>query len=599
MCASLAARRGPQSHRARLIQVETAERLWFLDDEPSARFPVYSRGNVGEVVPHVATPLMASLTADGFRRGFGSLFSRTGAFRRQELDDPSGTGGIFGGYLYLNLSFARVFARRLPGLKVADVDEQLTGSSAAPPYEPQPDDRSIPLTVRATLLIAPAIVRRRRPDLETGRAEVLRWLAALPVQPSDSEALEVLRGFSDRFVGELEVLLDSSIGAGMPLSMLDRLGGKGIREEPGLVVKAISGLGTIETARMAVDMWDLGREVAGSDELTAAFDAGVTGLFERLGATDSPSPEVAAFLEQFEVLLHDHGHRGPNEVEPAAETWGTSPEIALAAIDKLRAAGSDADPHAAAERLARERVDASAAIRRKMPPGTRWLADRLVASAARGAARRETAKATIVHHIAGLRQILFAVADRMVTRGQLPDRFSLFMVTVDELPAFLADPESFAERVEERRRRYHELNALTPPSAFSGRMPDPSTWTTKAALTPRVAVGAELTGIGVSSGRAQGRVRIVTDPAEPLGLSPEEILVAPLTDPAWTPLFLAASAVVVDVGAVLSHAAIVARELGIPAVVSVEGASAILRDGDEVEVDGDRGVVRVTALAPL
>ena len=90
------------------------EKLWFLDDEPSARFPVYSRGNVGEVVPHVATPLMASLTADCFRRGFASLFARTGAFRREELDDPSGTGGIFGGYLYLNLSFARVFARASP-----------------------------------------------------------------------------------------------------------------------------------------------------------------------------------------------------------------------------------------------------------------------------------------------------------------------------------------------------------------------------------------------------------------------------------------------------------------------------------------------------
>jgi pyruvate,water dikinase len=70
------------------------------------------------------------------------------------------------------------------------------------------------------------------------------------------------------------------------------------------------------------------------------------------------------------------------------------------------------------------------------------------------------------------------------------------------------------------------------------------------------------------------------------------VLVAPLTDPAWTPLFLAAVAVVVDVGALQSHAAIVARELGIPAVVSVEGATARLADGDLVEVDGDRGIVR-------
>jgi pyruvate,water dikinase len=71
------------------------------------------------------------------------------------------------------------------------------------------------------------------------------------------------------------------------------------------------------------------------------------------------------------------------------------------------------------------------------------------------------------------------------------------------------------------------------------------------------------------------------------------VLVAPLTDPAWTPLFLAAAAVVVDVGALLSHAAIVARELGIPAVVSVEGASRVLTDGDLLEVDGDRGRVVV------
>ena len=229
----------------------------------------------------------------------------------------------------------------------------------------------------------------------------------------------------------------------------------------------------------------------------------------------------------------------------------------------------------------------------------RRLADRLLATAASGATRREIAKGTIIHHISGLRHVLFSVADRLVASGQLPDRFSLFMVTVEEFPAFLADPTSFAERIEERCGRYHELNALTPPPSFTGRMPDPTMWTTNASTARRVAVGDELTGIGVSSGRAAGRVRILIDPAEPLELCPDEILVAPLTDPAWTPLFLAVSAVVVDVGATLSHAAIVARELGIPAVVSVDDATAMLRDGDEVEVDGDRGVVRVTALAPV
>ena len=101
----------------------------------------------------------------------------------------------------------------------------------------------------------------------------------------------------------------------------------------------------------------------------------------------------------------------------------------------------------------------------------------------------------------------------------------------------------------------------------------------------------------MSAGVGRGRARVVTDPADPRGIEPGEVLVAPLTDPAWTPLFLAAVAVVVDVGALQSHAAIVARELGIPAVVSVEGASRRIVDGDELEVDGDRGTVTVVQRA--
>jgi rifampicin phosphotransferase len=131
-----------------------------------------------------------------------------------------------------------------------------------------------------------------------------------------------------------------------------------------------------------------------------------------------------------------------------------------------------------------------------------------------------------------------------------------------------------------------------PPFAFESQLPGPSTWPLRTDRRPGDGLGP-LVGIGVSSGVGRGKARIITDPADPRGLEPGEVLVAPLTDPAWTPLFLAAAAVVVDVGALQSHAAIVARELGIPAVVSVDGASRRLVDGDEIEVDGDRGIVTV------
>jgi pyruvate,water dikinase len=101
--------------------------------------------------------------------------------------------------------------------------------------------------------------------------------------------------------------------------------------------------------------------------------------------------------------------------------------------------------------------------------------------------------------------------------------------------------------------------------------------------------------MGVCGGVASGPARVILDPGDPRDLQPGDILVAPITDPAWTPLFLSAAGVVVDVGAQQSHAAIVARELGIPAVVSVTGASRLIADGTWLDVDGDRGVVVVHA----
>jgi pyruvate,water dikinase len=89
---------------------------------------------------------------------------------------------------------------------------------------------------------------------------------------------------------------------------------------------------------------------------------------------------------------------------------------------------------------------------------------------------------------------------------------------------------------------------------------------------------------------------VVTDPAEPGDLQPGEVLVAPVTDPSWTPLFLTAAAVVVDVGAMGSHAMIVSRELGIPCVASVTDATRRIPDGALLTVDGTAGTVRVDAL---
>ena len=102
-----------------------------------------------------------------------------------------------------------------------------------------------------------------------------------------------------------------------------------------------------------------------------------------------------------------------------------------------------------------------------------------------------------------------------------------------------------------------------------------------------------LTGISGCPGVATGRARVILDPFKGGDLEPGDVLVAPITDPSWTPLFVPAAGVVVDVGAQLSHAIIVSRELGIPCVVSVTDATRRIQDGDLIRVDGTNGTVTV------
>jgi pyruvate,water dikinase len=436
-------------------------------------------------------------------------------------------------------------------------------------------------------------VQRERIDLDDARAEVHQWLAAVPADPSDDEAVALAATYEDRFARHLDALLDASFGGGMPIALLERLTRRAVQRDPGVLVRALSGLGTIETARPAAALWSLGRMVAADEALTAAFDAGVDGVLERIDRDGDFALAFAAFLA-------DHGHRGPNEVELSSDTWATDPRAALAAVDRLRLSPEDADPVAAGQRLASERAAATEALMAAALPPMRPLLRRLVAAAGRGAARREQAKGTLVLGLSGVRRVLFAAADRLVADGRLPDRRLFFMATREELADVLRSPEDHVDELTARRLRYDELNARVPPFWFEGRIPDPDTWRRRGdapAGTAALRAGEELAGIAASAGRSQGTVRVVVDPADPRGLEPGEVLVAPITDPAWTPLFLAAVAVVVDTGALQSHAAIVARELGMPAVVSVEHATVRLVDGDVVEVDGDRGIVRVVSLA--
>ena len=114
-----------------------------------------------------------------------------------------------------------------------------------------------------------------------------------------------------------------------------------------------------------------------------------------------------------------------------------------------------------------------------------------------------------------------------------------------------------------------------------------------AVVVEQVQAGDSIQGLSGCPGVSEGRARVILDSHDPTALEPGDVLVAPLTDPSWTPLFVPAAGVVVDVGAALSHAIIVSRELGIPCVVSATDATKRIPDGAMVRVDGDTGTVTI------
>ncbi len=570
---------------------------WIVEDEPTPRFPIWTRGNAGEVFPNVVTPLGGTIYADAPTIGHRRNFAQMGVFTEAEVDKHGiVVSGIFGGYLYLNMSVFRLMGVRTPGMSPEMTDEQGFGVSDAPPYCRMSGDRSVGASLRLSRWAVRTMRRPNTGQTDEARVRADAWVASLPDTQlaSDSELLALVPSFTARIAEFFVPLGNATAIAGVGRGALEQMLRRGTGGDPTLLVNRLTaGLGTIESALPAKRLWQIGRMVAADESLTALFDRGLDTIAKSLPS--SPGDDrYAAFDAAFASFLRDHGHRGPDEYELAAPSWALAPRIALALIDRLRFAPPERDPDVVALRLAADRAAAVGEALDLVPRPMRSMFRRALHVSEVGAAAREQAKDAMVRELGAMKCVLHELARRARDRGGPTDLRDAFLITADELAAFVARPADLADVIAQRREQRDYRQARIPPFWFEGMISDPSTWPLRAAKpTSDEPAPTMLRGMGVCPGIAEGRARVVLDPADPRGLEPDEILVAPITDPAWTPLFLSAAAVVVEVGAQQSHAAIVARELGIPAVVSVTGATRLIPDGTWLRVDANRGEIHI------
>jgi phosphohistidine swiveling domain-containing protein len=591
---------GPAAALERLA--ELPER-WITDTRISQRFPYYTRANADEVGPLPFSPLGWSLAWEqGCLPGVARGFVDFGVVDFDEYDlDPPQMFGNWGGYFYNPMSLSRLMGVRMPGATAEAIDKAYFGDHpGVPPYEAHPDDENPAATAKLAETMAWVMSTDCYPKQEQAESMARAIVAARPDFDalSSAELVAYARSMAplivDAWTPYAVVCLAASLGPGAVQAICAAVG----RADDAVTV--LGAIDNVESAGAAFAMWDLSRMVRRSAHLTTAFDSGVDGALEtmRLNATDH---DVAAFLHRWEDLLAQHGHRGPNEWDARPDSWTTRPEMALGMIDRLRHQDDHRSPHVARRRAVEERqrittdlLDLVAA-----DPQTHAALDAAIRSAALFLAMRERGKYACIRLIHEIKLAINALGTRMVAAGVVRDRHHVFNLLDNELDDFVRDPDAFRDVLARRERAFAALHDVEPPyivGHVDGVAPI-HTWKRRRTGTgagDHAGAGYVLRGGPGAPGRVRGTARIVLDPAQvPEDLGGDDILVAPTTDPSWVPLFLAVRGVVVNVGAIGSHAAIVCREIGVPCVVSVIAATDRIAEGATVEIDGSTGTVTI------
>ncbi|MGE0732503.1 MAG: rifamycin-inactivating phosphotransferase [Acidimicrobiia bacterium] len=360
----------------------------------------------------------------------------------------------------------------------------------------------------------------------------------------------------------------------------------GERNAADVLTRSVPGNVTSEMGLALLDVADAIRPYPQAVAVLA--EPGGEDLLGRLAAV----PGGTAAVEAIDGFLERYGMRGVGEIDIGRPRWAEQPStLAAPLLGNVRtfAAG---EGRRRFERGRREALAKQADLverLRALPDGDAKAAEteRMIARVRALAGYREFPKYGIVRRLFLYKQALLAEAGRLVDAGALDEPDDLFFLTFEEVGAAVRSGSADRALIARRRRELLAQQALTPPRVMT------SDGEVIAAAYRRDDVpNGALPGLGVSAGVVEGRARVISDVAG-AELAPGDILVTRFTDPSWSPLFVAATALVTEVGGLMTHGAVIAREYGLPAVVGVQGATRLIDDGRRIRVNGTEGYVEL------
>ena len=309
-------------------------------------------------------------------------------------------------------------------------------------------------------------------------------------------------------------------------------------------------------------------------------------LADRIETREMP-PE---FLSDWDAFLRRFGCRGPHEMDVASPRYADDATLALQQMSYMAVGESGFDPEAAHQRTVEERRHAYKELVRRSGWLRRALLRRVHRLIEAFGGTRDTPKYHAVMLTYAVRKRALIEGRRLVNEGRLDAAEDVFSLTLDDLESGARDASLDLRRLCEERTRFAKqlaAHVTSFPQVIDsrGRIFRPP---------PRDGKAGELIGTAVSPGTVTGPVKVLRHPRE-RPVETGDVIVAYTTDPGWTPLFVSAAAIVLEVGGVLQHGAVVAREYGKPCVVGIDQVMTKLHDGQVVEVDGTAGIIRLLA----
>ncbi|WP_437956926.1 PEP/pyruvate-binding domain-containing protein [Sorangium sp. So ce119] len=588
-------------------------RVWLLQVRPvsGGGFPegggpdtIWSRANVSEALPGAATPLTWSVARAFSDRGFREAFAALGCRVPRGARLVTNVYGRF----YLNLTAFMQIAAQVPGLSprallgmsggaseqlIARLGEQSAGVSRRRFYA------RLPLT-GPRLLLRQARLEREVAAYEGEAQWAQRALSELDMTLLPDDAIGTTLRSVFLLLERTGTLMlhcaSASLASHLALcKALERVtrrrasarsaSGEAPLDEPaGRAETNIEHLAQVLAGGVReLDSAGPGIELARVAELVMLDRVARERLLagEVRWPRDLPEGPARDALARF---LDAYGDRAVREAELATPRWREDPSPVIAMLmASLR--GAPGDPERA---LARARALADremAMLETRLPRVELALLRALVGRAQRYVRLRERMRTWVTRVLGMLRKVALDIDRRLrrIEPSLLPG--SVFFCTYEELATALSSGRADVGHVVRLRRAEHLRDAARPdpPPTFIGRPPP-------VVLPP--APGVRLLGLPASPGVVEGRARVLDPGTSALdAVEPGEVLVARTTDIGLSPLFLVAAAVVTELGGPMSHASIVAREYGIPAVVNVPGVTLAIKTGDRLRIDGDRGVV--------